>query len=75
MIRQFPTIRFLWRNRTCLLLAQQPHFNISSSTPPQTAFLGTPRGGLNPPLDLLKQIQVYHFSGPFWAVCHYVDYD
>ena len=42
MIRQFPTIQFLWRNRTCLLLAKQPHFNISSSIPPQTAILGTP---------------------------------
>ena len=41
MIRQFPTIQFLWRNRTCLLLAQQPQFNISSSIPPHTAILGT----------------------------------
>jgi hypothetical protein len=41
MIRQFPTMQFLWRNRTCLLLAQQPHFNISSSAPPYSAILGT----------------------------------
>ena len=41
MIRQFPTIQFLWRNRTGLLLAQQPHFNFSSDAPPHTAILGT----------------------------------